>query len=41
MKETLPSHYDLCVNRLNRLHQSLQKDEHLLDKYDSIIKEQI
>ena len=41
IKEKLPSHYNLCLTRLYRLHQSLQKDEHLLDKYDSIINEQL
>ena len=41
IKEKLLSHYDLCVTRLYRLHQSLQKDEHLLNKYNSIINEQL
>ena len=41
IKDKLPSHYDFCITRLYRLHQSLQKDEHLLDKYNSIIREQL
>ena len=39
IKGKLPSHYHLYVTRLYRLHQSLQKDEHLLD--NSIIHEQL
>ena len=41
IKDKLPSHYDLCITRLYRLHQILQKNEHLLDKYNSIIREQL
>ena len=37
----LPSNYELCESRLNKLLKRLRKEPELLHRYDSIIQEQL